>query len=73
MSETMTIEEFTQAFYQDCVWSYGPQPMTLDDARYNLRELRAEGYPVPKDITPRRYALLWNLLYLHDMREVATV
>ena len=63
----MSAADFTFDQYQDSCWSYGPQPMTLDDARYNLREYRAEGRNIPDDITPDRFCRLWNLFYARDM------
>jgi len=65
----MTTAEFTAAMYEDACWSYGPQPMTLDDATYNLREYRADRIPVPRKLTAKRFCDLWNLLYTRDTME----
>lgn len=63
----MTIAEFTQDLYQDSVWSYGPTPMTLEDAAYNLEQYQAEGLPMPESITPRQFCRTWNQLYAYDI------
>ena len=39
----------------------GREPMTVEDAAYNLREYRAEGWEdIPPDLTPEILAALWN-------------
>lgn len=62
----MSAAEFTAAMYEDSCWSYGPEPMSIEDARYNLREYRADRIPVPARLTAKRFCQLWNLLYARD-------
>lgn len=69
----MSAADFTFDLYQDCCWSYGPQPMTHDDAAYNLREYRAEGLPVPDGLTAERFCDLWNLFFARDTMETEAI
>ena len=62
----LTAREFIELMYHDNCDYYGPQPMTIEDARYNLREYSADGIPVPPAVTPLLYTRYWNLLYMHD-------
>ena len=62
----MTPVEFVETMYQDSCWSYGPEPMSIDDAAYNLREYKADGIPVPPHMTPRVFARIWNICYMRD-------
>lgn len=64
--------DFITEMYQDACWYDGPQPMTVEDAEYNLREYREDGIPVPPTVTPKLFAGVWNILYLKDtaQREV---
>lgn len=39
----------------------GREPMTVEDAAYNLREWQAEGVEdIPADLTPELLSALWN-------------
>lgn len=63
----MTPVEFVTYMYQEACWSYGPEPMSVDDAAYNLREYKADGIPVPSRITPAVFARIWNICYMRDI------
>ena len=70
----MTGREFTQIMYCAACETDGPQPMTIEEAAYNLQEYREEekrGYydgalAVPPMLTPKLFAAVWNSLYEHD-------
>ena len=66
MFETMTGAEFAAYMSQENCWSNGPEPMSVEDAAYCLREYKADGIPVPVMLTAKLFAGIWNLLYARD-------
>ena len=49
------------AFVAGLLYGEDPEPMTLDDAAYNLDQYRKEGRQFPEGITPGILAAEWNL------------
>lgn len=43
-----------------------PEPMTISDAAYNLREYRREGRDLPALLTAGNLARCWNTLCTHN-------
>lgn len=68
---TMTPVEFVTSMYEDACWSYGPEPMTIDDAAYNLKAYKDDEIPVPPRLTPRTFAKIWNICYMRDISRKA--
>lgn len=68
MRNYMTGAEFIQYMYEDnCLYS-GPEPMTEDEAAYNLDCYRTiDKLDVPATVTPKIFTAIWNLLYKRDM------
>ena len=68
MNTYETGAQFVAAMYEDNCWSNGPEPMTEEDAVYNLDCYRTVyRLEIPPTVTPRRFCAIWNLLYMRDM------
>lgn len=68
MNNRMTGAEFIAAMYENNCWSNGPEPMTEDDAAYNLDCYRTvDKLDIPRTVTPHTFCAVWNLLYKRDM------
>ena len=48
------------AFVASLTYGAEPEPMTIEDAEYNLQEYRAAGMDLPAGITARKLAAEWN-------------
>lgn len=69
----MTGREFIESMYIDNCWSNGPEPMTEEDAAYNLECYRTvDDLDIPPTVTPKTFTFVWNRLYQIDMANRAT-
>lgn len=69
----LTPVEFVEMMYDDARLYCDPEPMTVTDAAYNIREYKADGIPVPPGVTPRTYTRIWNICYMRDKARKAVV
>lgn len=53
-----TAREFVAELFS--VHPVTPEKMTVEDARCDLRNFRADGWAIPEELTPELYAALWN-------------
>lgn len=58
--EAPTVEVFVANLFEN--YTGNPVGMTVDQADDDLRGFRREGWNLPTDITPERYAEEWNRL-----------
>lgn len=54
----MTIREFVNNLYLNC--SSDHEPMTVEDAAYDIENFIAEGWELPEGLTAEAYAEAWN-------------
>ena len=68
----MTIREFVSEMF-DAARVDGNELMTLDTAKTDLANYRAEGWELPEDITPEAYTEAWNELVNEQAPQTAIV
>ena len=68
----MTIREFVNEMF-DAARVDGNELMTLDTAKTDLANYRAEGWELPEDITPEAYMEAWNELVNEQNPKTAIV
>ena len=56
----MTNIDEIRAFVNSLTYGEEPEPITLEDAAYNLANWVADGVALPDGITPQIYMSTWN-------------